>query len=673
MPGEKEVLRTTCPRDCYDSCGIAVIKRNGEVRKVLGDPDHPVSRGALCGKCALAYNGAWRDPRARLLHPLRRIGAKGAGRFEQVSWDTALSEIAAKLSAILEEHPGARVIHTHYTGTCSAIAGGFPARFFNRIGATEVDPDTVCNKAGHQALGYTLGSSSTGFDPRTARDADCLVIWGANPHASAPHAHKHWIPEFQQRGKVIVIDPVAHPTAQSADLHLRPRPGSDAALAFALTHAVMTQGHLDEAFLASSVLGWEEVLPAIEAATPAWGEAETGVPAARIEEAAALYGPGPSLMWLGQGLQRQPLGGNVFRAAAMLCAASGNIGKPGSGLLFLNGGGSRELDFGLAEGDGAPGASISHMDLAAVLEDPQRSRAFFNWNNNPAASGPEQGRLRRALAREDLLSVCVDLFQSDTADFADYVLPAASFLEFDDLVSGYFNLSLSAQVKVMEPLGEALPNQEIFRRLAKAMGFDDPALFEEDAAIIARILAGSLYSGDFAALKQAGTVQLFEEPHIPFADGVFPTASGKIELASAAAEADGHPRCPQARSDSRTEAGKLRVLSPASAWLMNSSYGNDATVREKLGPAAAILHPDEAAARGLSQGQAVVLDNETGSLPLEVAISEEAPPGCVLVHKSRWPKAEASGANVNILNPGHKTDMAESSCVHAVEVALRPL
>lgn len=672
MAAEKEVLRTTCPRDCYDSCGIAVIKRGGEVRKVLGDPEHPVSRGALCGKCALAYNGAWRDPETRLLHPLRRVGAKGEGRFERVSWETALAEIAQRLQAILAEHPAESVIHTHYTGTCSAIAGGFPCRFFNRLGATEVDPDTVCNKAGHQALDYTLGTSATGFDPRTARDADCLVIWGANPHASAPHAHKHWIPEFQARGKVIVIDPVAHPTAALADLHLRPRPGSDAALAFALTHAAMKQGHLDEDFIARSVLGWADVLPEVEAATPPWGEAHTGVPAAQIEAAAALYGPGPSLLWLGQGLQRQPQGGNVFRAAAMLVAATGNIGKPGNGLLFLNGGGSRQLDFGLAEGGGAPGASISHMDLAAVLEDPGRARAFFNWNNNPAASGPEQARLHRALQREDMLSVCVDLFQSDTADYADYVLPAASFLEFDDLVSGYFNLSLSAQARVMEPLGEALPNQEIFRRLAAAMGWDDPELFEDDASIIDRILAGSRYGGDFAALKQAGTVQLFEAPYVPFADGVFPTPSGRIELASAAAEADGHPRCPQPSSDPETAGGRLRVLSPASAWLMNSSYGNDAAVRDRMGPPVAILHPQEAAARHLSEGQAVLLSNETGELPLRIAISEEAPPGAVLVHKSRWLKTETSRANVNALNPGRKTDMAESSCVHGVEAELRP-
>jgi anaerobic selenocysteine-containing dehydrogenase len=356
----------------------------------------------------------------------------------------------------------------------------------------------------------------------------------------------------------------------------------------------------------------------------------------------------------------------------MLCAATGNIGKPGSGLLFLNGGGSRKLDFGLAEGSGAPGRVMSHMDLAATLVDPGRSRAFFNWNNNPLASSPNQARMRKALAREDLLGVCVDLFQSDTADFADYVLPAASFLEFDDLVSGYFNLSLSPQAKVMEPLGEALPNQEIFRRLAKSMGWEEPELFESDEAIIDRILAGSRYDGDFAALKQAGTVQLFDEPYIPFAEGVFPTPSGRIELASAAAETDGQPRCPQPWSDPVAESGRLRVLSPASAWLMNSSYGNDAAVRERLGPAAAILNPEEAAARGLTDGQEVVLENETGSLPLVVQVSEEAPPGAVLVHKSRWPKAEPSRANVNALNPGRKTDMAESSCVHGVEAMLRP-
>ncbi|MFQ5958785.1 MAG: molybdopterin-dependent oxidoreductase, partial [Alphaproteobacteria bacterium] len=214
MPGVRDHIRTTCPRDCYDACGIVAIRRGGAITKVVGDPEHPVSRGALCGKCALAYNGVFRDPEARLTTPLRRTGPKGEGRFEPVSWEAALAAVAGRFKEICAAPGPQAILHTHYTGTCSLIAGGFPDRFFNRLGATEVDPDTICNNAGHVALGYVLGTSTLGFDPRTAKDARCILVWGANPSASAPHAHKHWLREA--RAKVIVVDPVRHPTAEAA-------------------------------------------------------------------------------------------------------------------------------------------------------------------------------------------------------------------------------------------------------------------------------------------------------------------------------------------------------------------------------------------------------------------------------------------------------------------------
>src|SRR5947207_1909297 len=218
-PGsEKTILRTTCPRDCYDSCGIAVIKRGETITKVLGDLDHPVSRGALCGKCALAYNGAWRDPDQRLGRPLKRIGPKGEGRFEPVSWQEAIAEIAARLKCIVDDAGPATVFHTHYTGTCSKIAGTFPMRFFNRLGASEVEPDSICNLAGHVALDLVFGTSYTGFDPATAKDAACILVWAANPSSSSPHAHTHWLAESP--ATKVVVDPVRHPTATAADMHL---------------------------------------------------------------------------------------------------------------------------------------------------------------------------------------------------------------------------------------------------------------------------------------------------------------------------------------------------------------------------------------------------------------------------------------------------------------------
>jgi len=672
MSADKTYVRTTCPRDCYDSCGIVVVKRDGVVAKVLGDPDHPVSRGALCGKCAIAYNGVWRDPMARLGRPMRRIGRKGEGKFAAVDWNTALGEIAQRLRAIVERHGPATIWHTHYTGTCSKIAGGFPLRFFNRLGASEVEPDSICNLAGQLALDYVFGTAVLGFDPRSARDAACLLLWGVNPSASGPHAHKHWFKEAP--GRKIVVDPVRTPTAEAADLHLQVFPGSDAALAFAMLHILQRDGRVDRAFLDRYAIGWEEIAPRLAGCTPEWGAAQTGVAADRIEEAARLYGAGPSLLWLGQGLQRQPMGGNVMRACALLPVATGNIGKSGAGFFYLNGSGRkgiRESYITAPHLRREPARSLSHMDLAATLEDAEKSRALFCWNINIAASNPQQTRLHEALRRDDLLTVVVDPFQTDTADFADFVLPAAGFLEFDDLVSSYFHLTLGAQVKAMEPIGESLPNQEIFRRLARAMGYAEAELFEPDAQILETFLRDAGVAGGFEALAKKGTVELWPEPVVQFADGKFPTPSGKIEIASTRAEAAGHPRTPLPHVDPRPTGANLRLLSPATPWLMNSSYGNDPKIVGKLGPEAVTLHPDDAAARGIGDGDAVEMANETGRLAAVARVAAVIPRGTALSSKSRWPRGSAARANVNVLNPGRKTDMAESSAVHGVEVTIR--
>jgi anaerobic selenocysteine-containing dehydrogenase len=662
-----EVILTTCPRDCYDACGVAVAKRDGQIRHVRGDPSHPVSRGRLCRKCSTAYNGVLLDRDARLLGPLRRSGPKGSGSFEPLGWDEALAEIAARLG----ELPGDTVLNAHYTGTFALLGYHFPQRFFNRLGATEVDPDTICNKAGHVALDYVYGSSLDGFDPRSARDAACILVWGANPSASAPHQHDHWLPEAP--AEVIVVDPVRTPSAAAADLHLAPFPGSDAALAFALAHVIRRDGLLAEQMLADHVLGYDELAPLLDECTPAWGAQVTGVPAELIERAAHSYGRGPSLLWIGQGFQRQPRGGNAVRAVALLPALTGNIGRPGTGFLYLNGAGNRAIDEDYLAGTALRQAMpepISHMELAARLEDRERSRALFCWNINIAASNPEQARLHAALAREDLFTVVVDLFATDTSDFADIVLPAASFLECDDLVASYFHLSLGAQVKAIEPLGESLPNTEIFRRLAAAMDYQEPALHESDAELIANVLAPTGLG--FDELAAQGTVWIDQQPRVQFADLRFPTPSGRIELASAAAEAAGLPRLPQPHADVRPANGRLRLLSPASPWMLNDSFANDAKLTRRIGAATVAMHPADAAERGLAAGDIALLESSTGTLSLAVALSDELPRGVVYSPKGRWPKREPGHANVNALNAGEESDMGRSTAVHGVEVTVSP-
>jgi anaerobic selenocysteine-containing dehydrogenase len=312
---------------------------------------------------------------------------------------------------------------------------------------------------------------------------------------------------------------------------------------------------------------------------------------------------------------------------------------------------------------------VSHVDLAAHLADPAQATALFTWNNNIVASSPHQSAVRAALMRDDLFTVVTDIFMTDTAAYADYVLPAASFLEFDDLVFAYFHHTVSAQAAALDAPGEALPNQKIFRRLAAAMGFNEPELFETDENMIDRMLRQTTFAGNFDDLKAVGTAQLFATPRAQFADLTFKTPSGKIEIASDRFAAQGLPRVPTPHADALPANGRIRVLSPASLWLLNSSYGNDGRIARRLGAPAMLINPVEAARRGIGEGQAVTLSNETGSLSLRAKCTEDVPEGVALVHKGRWLDGSGS-ANVNVLNYGMKTDIGESSAVHGVEADL---
>ena len=663
-------LKTTCPRDCYDGCGIVVTKVDGHIKNIRGDADHETARGRLCRKCSIGYNGVFLDPSARLTTPLRRVG----DRFEAISMDAAIALVAERLSSIAAEHGADTIFNTHYTGTLSLLATAFPQRFFNRLGATEVDPDTVCNKAGHVALEYVYGASEIGFDPRTAQAANCIVVWGANPSACAPHQDEYFLGEFD--GTVVVVDPIRTETAERADIHLQLRPGTDAAVAFALMHVIERDGLLDREYLQAHTIGFEDLEPLLAECTPEWCEVQSGIPADVLERVAHTYATGPSLLWLGQGLQRQPRGGNIFRACSILPALTGNLGKPGAGFCYMNSGERVGVDYDdltaahLAVGAPEP---VSQMDLADALEDPSRSRALVCWNINVANSNPQQSRLRAAMRREDLFVVAVDLFPTDTTDLADVVFPAASFLEFDDLIAPYFDIALSAQVKAADPPGEALPNHEIFRRLATAMGFDDPELREADGPILARILERSGLGLSFDELATVGTARPHPAVLEQFADGVFATPSGRIEIASKRAQAAGLPLVPRPDVDEPPPAGMFRLLSPASAWVMNASFGNDPKIAKRLGEPTVTLHPDDAARLDVVTGQRVVLTSDVGRLELLLAVSDRVPRGAALSPKGRWLRQERANANINVLNAGHKTDMGESTAVHGVLVVITGL
>ncbi|MEO0963229.1 MAG: molybdopterin-dependent oxidoreductase, partial [Pseudomonadota bacterium] len=447
------------------------------------------------------------------------------------------------------------------------------------------------------------------------------------------------------------------------------RPGTDAALAFAFMHIAQRDGLLDMDFIAEKTLGFEEIEPEIRTADPVWAERVTGVPSGQIEEAAHLYCQGPSLLWLGQGLQRTTFGGNAFRSLATLAATTGNLIGQGCGLTYMNGPNTRGVDMDYLTADhlrDGPAPHLSHLDMPDRLLDPGQSEALFCWNNNILASSPRQSDLRDALQRKDLLHVCVDLFHTDTTQYADYVLPAASFLEFDDLVIPYFHHTLSAQKQVAPQFGEALPNQEIFRRLARSLGLEALELYEDDATMLNTLVAQTPFEGDFSDLAKIGTARLLTAPREQFGGEGIPTPSGRVEIASSSAENDGLPRTPFAHADAAAQDSKLRILSPASKWLMNSSYGNDERIRQRLGRQQIIVHPTDCSQRALEDGDEVLVHNDTGELRAVVCISETVQPGVAVIYKGSWPK-HTGGKNVNVLNPGRKSDIAESSAVHSIE------
>ncbi len=667
-------VKTTCPRDCYDTCGIlATVKPDGALR-IAGDPEHPVARGSLCAKCGVAYNGVYQDEAARLTTALRRNGPRGSGKFEAVDLDDAIGTIARKLRGLIEERGPASILTMNYSGTMSLLASGFPNRFVNAIGAAEVDYGTICNRSGYVAWELLFGGDDLGFDPRTAKDSACILLWGANPAHSGPHAHEHWLADSP--AKCIVVDPVRTRSAVGADLHLQPRPGTDAALAFGLLNALDELGAFDKAFIEANVLGADEIQGTIAGMTPARAAELTGVPAAAIHEAARLYAAGPALLWCGQGLQRQPRGGNIMRAVCLLPALTGNLGKPGAGLYYVNKVARRAgVDGDWLEGSSLrrePARTVGGLDLASRLAEPDEFGAFLVWNTNPLASAANSRALREALDRDDLFIVAIDLFMTDTARHADIVLPAASFLEFDDITAGYFNLALGVQAKAAEPPGDALPNQEIFRRLANAMELDEPALYEADAAMLEQILEQIGYAGSFDDFRRTGVHFVSPEPVIALANLDFATPSGRIEIASSRAEAMGLPRVPVATVDTVPGDGRLRLLSPASRWRLNDSYANDPRLKLRSSPAEITLNPEDAERLGISAGQAVSVRNASGSLTLTAAVSDIVQPGTAMAYKGRWPSLEETGDNINLLYDGAKNDMGESSAVHGIEVTVGP-
>ncbi|KAB2851119.1 MAG: molybdopterin-dependent oxidoreductase [Hyphomicrobiaceae bacterium] len=604
---------------------------------------------------------------------MRRRGDKGGGVFEEISWRDAVTLIADNLSSISISDGSDKILQTHYCGTRGLLARDFPLRFFNRLGAREVIPETICHSAGAAALNYVYGTPALPFDMRELERPACVVLWGVNANSSAPHANR-WL--RSRPGKLIVVDPVRHPTARRADLHLQPVPGTDALLAFGLMRIMMSEGLFNRDFIDASSIGFDKLAPIIARVELGSVEQITGVPIKSMAEFARLYASGPSLLWMGMGLQRRKLGGNTIRTIALLPVVTGNLKRPGAGLMYVNGMGSRGIDFDYCAGNhlrAAPAPPIAHPDLLQTLEDPRQARALVCWNNNIVASCPRQDDMRRALARRDLFTVVVDPYQTDTADYADVVLPAADFTEFDDIVYSYLFMTVGPQRAFREPYASALPNSEIFRRLSLAMGFDELALYDDDRTVMSEVLSRMGWPGSLDDFLAGGNRYWPLRSSAQFADGRFPTPSGKIEIASATAVADGLPLTPEPLHEELPPPGTLSLLSPGHPWLSNSSFGQFPETLRRLHAPNILLHPDDAAMLGLQQGEHVEVVGSAGAIVLQLSLSRNVRRGVAISFKNRWPKHEPTGRSLNAIIGSHRSDFGNCFAPHSEVVSIRPI
>jgi anaerobic selenocysteine-containing dehydrogenase len=666
-----DTLRTVCPRDCYDSCALSFAPTSVGY-SVAGSADEAINKGDICGKCGQVYNAFAERDRHRILSPLVNVGSKGQPDYRPITWEDALDRIARRLTPLIANGRGHEIVHSHYDGARGLLTAKFPLRLFDALGATGVVPGSVCHTAGLSALEYVFGSGTDGVDPRDFASAELIVLWGINPANSSPHAWRHWISR-PGHPTIMRIDPLDRAERPRPHKHLRPRVGTDAVLAFGVMRALHDENLIDRAFLDRHASGFEALSTCIQAHPVDWCAERCGVSNAEIVDFARALATKRTIIWLGMGLQRQSGGGNIFRAIAMLPVLTGNLFRHGSGIVYLNGARQRGLDLDLVSGNRHSTRSMAHAQLADRLADSARTSALFTWNNNIAVSNPDLTRLHAALRRRDLFTVCLDVRLTRTCAYADIVLPAADFIEYDDLVYSYFFNTLGAQRKLREPLGQSMPNQTIFRRLAARLGLSEPYLHETDESIIASALGALPEPTTFAELARKGTWHPVDPPRPQFGDGSFATPSGRIEIASPRAAAAGYGLTATPTIAAFAGRGAFQLVTPASFWRTNTSFSEMTKVAEFEGPPSILIHRDDARRWGIEDGHECRVSNDNGSVDLVARISDVPLPGDAVVYKCRGEGLDPLGVEINRLIPSETSDMGECIAFHGVRIDIRPL
>ncbi|HEX5436731.1 MAG TPA: molybdopterin oxidoreductase family protein [Gemmatimonadaceae bacterium] len=669
------VVRGACPHDCPDTCAMLVTVENGRAVRVAGDPEHPVTRGFLCAKVNRYIERTYHTE--RLLRPLRRVGAKGEGHFEPISWDEALREIAGRLAGIAASADGPQSILPYsYAGTMGMVQGSsMDRRFFHLLGASKLGR-TICSMAGTVGMRMTVGAS-IGADSEGIPESDLILLWGTNTLTSNPHLWPFVLQARAHGAPVIAIDPVRTRTAAQCDAWIGIRPGTDAALALGIMHVIFAEGLEDADYIERYTLGAEQLRVRAEEYDPDRVARITGVPAERIIGLARQYaGARAAFIRLNYGLQRHGGGGMAVRTIACLPALAGHWRHPGGGVQLSTSGNFPFDKAALERPDLSPPVrTINMIRLGDALTRPDAGvggppvRALVVYNSNPASVAPDRGAVLRGLAREDLFTVVLEHFQTDTADWADIVLPATTQLEHWDVHLAYGHHYVTLNRPSIAPLGECRPNSEIFRLLGAHMGLDHPALRDDDLTLIRQALGAAderLAGITLDGLLERGWMRLtLPRPFLPYAEGGFPTPSGRCELYSqrlADMGLDPLPTfTPPHEGPERTPALATRyplslISSPAHQFL-NSTFVNIAPLRRAAGEPELLIHPTDAAPRGIITGAPVVVHNDRGEFLATARVAEQLREGTVWSPGVWWGKYTTDGRNANNTTSQLETDM----------------
>ena len=657
-----EIVHGTCHHDCPDSCGWEVTVRDGVAVKLRGRADHPYSYGELCPKVNRFIDRVYSPD--RVLHPLRRVGPKGEARFEQITWDDALTEIATRLHGVIDEHGAESILPFSDAGNQSLLAmSSMDGRFFHHLGASLLDR-AICGPTVGAGVRMTNGTS-LGLDPLELRHSRLIIIWASNTRLTNRHLWPTIEAARADGAKVVVIDPLRTTTADSADQFIQPRPGTDIALMLAMIHVLVRDGLVDRAWVDEHTVGFAELADHVAGWTPSRAAEICDVEATVIEELAREYGTiRPAAIRTLIGGEHHENGAMLFRTMAVLPALVGAWQDRGGGLARSVGSYQDALVDGPAVTRpdllaGRTPRTLNMSRLGEILTDPELDppvSALIVWNCNPLVIVPNAELVRRGLARDDLFTVVHEQFVTDTARYADLVLPATTQLESTDVVLSWGHLWMGWNEAAIAPRGESCSNPELFRRIAAAMDLDEPALRADDETLLRDALGAKV---DLDALAATGWLRVpYPEDGRPWGAGVFPTASGKVEFVSDALVRMGQPALPTFVAPREGPHGDpelierfpLQLLTPKHhTRFLNSGYSH----LPKHGPAEGApfveLGAADAAARGLAEGDTATVWNDRASLQLPVRISTRLRPGVAAIPFGWWQSQHPDGKSANAL------------------------